>query len=98
MQVELLTVARIDKIISTFGQERGLRYLHDYVNPSPDELKLAADQELRRGVGEVSEDNYPYPDPEPECDWDDLDRYVWNKYWGELCEHERKSSLLTFEF
>jgi len=79
--MELLTGARIEKIISIFGRERGLRYLHDYLNPSEDEIKLAADRELRRGIGKLSEEEYPDPGPEPEFYWDDLDQYVWKKYW-----------------
>ena len=93
--MELLSVDRIEKIISTFGQERGLRYLNDYLNRSLDEIKMEAEQEVARWAAklyaESSEEDYPYS--EPECDWDDLDQYLWNKYWDELRERLKNGSL-----
>jgi len=90
----MITTFTGSRICRKFGRERGLRYLDDYVNRSQDEIKSEADQELRRGVGKLSEDSYPHPDPEPypelEVDWDEaFDRLMWDEYWDEfLKEYE----------
>jgi len=91
--LELLTVSRIEKVISTFGRERGRRYLCEYVNRSQDGIKLAVDQEFWQFAGklytESSEENYPYPYPELEIDWDEaFDRLTWDEYWDELLKED----------